>query len=436
MQKFIVGGYVRDFILKRNPSDKDWVVVGSTVEEMLSKGFKQVGSRFPVFLHPETNEEYALARKEIKSGNSHQDFQFVFTPDITLEEDLQRRDFTINALVMDENHNLIENEFTKRALLDIENKTLDLVDANHFSEDPLRIIRAIRFASVLGFKFSTNLLTTLISMVGHNELKNVTTERIYTEFKKVMKEHKVGPFFELMHKMKCLQRFNPDLDLMFTNCPENTKYHPEGQTGGHVANALRWIDQNIGKYNLTPDEEESIYWSTMFHDIGKPFTNPEEFPRHHNHDEVGFNILTSDYINQMKIPQKFLKPMQTVAGYHMKFWPYLDGKMKKAKRFRLIMDIMKNVEGNSLLFLLPVMADNFCNNYEKDQEVSTVNDLKLVMETIYQNSKTVKMIPEVVEKILPVNRSEWVFQQQYHLCKNYLVDYPEAAQLIRSNDFS
>lgn len=167
MQKFVVGGYVRDFILKRNPSDKDWVVVGSTVEEMLSKGFKQVGSRFPVFLQPETNEEYALARKEIKSGNSHQDFQFVFTPDITLEEDLQRRDFTINALVMDENHNLVENEFTKRALSDIENKTLDLVDPNHFSEDPLRIIRAIRFAAVLGFKFSTNLLTTLISMVGH-----------------------------------------------------------------------------------------------------------------------------------------------------------------------------------------------------------------------------------------------------------------------------
>ena len=144
MRKYIVGGFVRDTLLNRRSSDRDWVVVGADVDGMLNAGFKRVGAAFPVFLHPVTNEEYALARREVKTGARHGDFAFDFSKDITLDEDLTRRDFTVNALVMNEDGALVDTALSARALDDLKNGRLDVVDEAHFAEDPLRVFRAAR----------------------------------------------------------------------------------------------------------------------------------------------------------------------------------------------------------------------------------------------------------------------------------------------------
>ena len=174
MKKYVIGGYVRDILLKKKPQDKDFVVVGSTVDEMLSLGYKQVGKDFPVFLHPKTNDEYALARKEQKTGNKHNEFSFDFSADITLYEDCLRRDFTCNAIAQDEETGEIIDYFNGQE--DIKNKIIRIIDEQNFKLDPLRILRAYRFAAVLDFEIEPKTKEILRKMVADGMLKYLSLQ--------------------------------------------------------------------------------------------------------------------------------------------------------------------------------------------------------------------------------------------------------------------
>ena len=224
MKRYIVGGYVRDKLLGKTPQDRDWVVVGATEAEMSAAGFQRVGAGFPVFLHPETKEDHALARKDIKTGKGHRGFTFDFSKDVTLDEDLMRRDFTVNCLVMDEAEKLVETGISERALRDLENSSLDIVDAAHFGEDPLRAVRAARFAATLGFSMTERTRTECVRLAESGELATLPAERFYAEFIKAFDAKAGGAFVENLHELKALNAYCSALEELFS-CPEKVKYH-------------------------------------------------------------------------------------------------------------------------------------------------------------------------------------------------------------------
>lgn len=211
MRVYLVGGFVRDKLLGRDlsKSDKDYLVVGSSPEKMLKKGFKQVGKSFPVFLHPITGEEYALARKEIKMGLKHQDFYFEFTPDITLEEDLKRRDFTINAIAENKIGYLIDPFHGQK---DLEKQCLRHISP-HFDEDPLRILRACRFQATLGFSIAPETRELIQKMISRGDLQHISQERVLMELHKVFKEKKALEFERSMKDLGAWQVLFDDYTL-------------------------------------------------------------------------------------------------------------------------------------------------------------------------------------------------------------------------------
>lgn len=224
MKIYVIGGYVRDTLMKRQPHDKDYVVVGATVEEMLRLGFKQVGKDFPVFLHKNTKEEYALARKEIKTGDKHTDFAFEFSPDITLKEDCLRRDFTINALALDEQTGEIIDYFGGRE--DIINRQIRIIDEKGFKQDPLRILRACRFAATLDFDITPDSKRILIQMVKSGMLQHLTVERVWIEMQKsLQKNTNSAKFFTVLSEIGGLTEIFPEFTSSTSEKSlENTKY--------------------------------------------------------------------------------------------------------------------------------------------------------------------------------------------------------------------
>ena len=202
MKIYQVGGAVRDRLLGICPQDIDYVVVGATPQEMRANGFQEVGRGFPVFLHPETKEEYALARSERKTGVKHTDFEFVFSPDVTLEEDLSRRDFTCNAIAYDSETQTYIDPFEGQK--DIQNKILRAVDPEHFVEDPLRVLRLCRFAAQLDFKPTAETFELCKNMVADGMLENLSAERVWQEFVKAMQTPRFHIFIKLMADLKAL----------------------------------------------------------------------------------------------------------------------------------------------------------------------------------------------------------------------------------------
>ncbi len=213
MQIYLVGGAVRDMLLKLPQSDKDYVVFGATPDEMKNLGFIEVGKNFPVFLHPVTKEEYALARREIKTGLKHTDFKFDFSKDVTKEEDVLRRDFTMNALMYNEqNHELIDLVGGK---IDIENKIIRHITDKHFPEDPLRVLRMCRFSAQLDFEIASQTLELAKIMVTKGDLKNLSPERIFQEFEKALTTKHFEKFLISMHECFALNEILPEIELLY-----------------------------------------------------------------------------------------------------------------------------------------------------------------------------------------------------------------------------
>tara|TARA_Y100001934_G_scaffold47379_2_gene57326 strand:- start:174 stop:1403 length:1230 start_codon:yes stop_codon:yes gene_type:complete len=291
MQTYLVGGAVRDHLLNRPVKDNDWVVVGATPEEMISKGYEQVGADFPVFLHPDTKEEYALARTERKSGKGYQGFVCDFSSAVTLEEDLLRRDLTINAMAQDSDGKIID---PYNGQTDLQNRILRHVSPA-FQEDPLRVLRVARFAARfagLGFRIADETMDLMKQMVVGNELDHLVAERVWTETQRSLGENSPDTYFRVLRECGALKVWFEELDALF-GVPQPEKHHPEIDTGEHALLCLQ-AAQKLS-------DSTAVRWAALIHDLGKGRTPESEWPRHFGHEKKGLSPV-KQLCNRLKAP--------------------------------------------------------------------------------------------------------------------------------------
>ncbi|MDH5435976.1 MAG: multifunctional CCA addition/repair protein [Gammaproteobacteria bacterium] len=305
METYLVGGAVRDKLLGLTPKELDWVVVGATPEEMLALGYQQVGKDFPVFLHPQTRDEYALARTERKTGPGYTGFVVHASPDVTLEEDLIRRDLTINAIAEDKDGNIIDPFNGKE---DLANGLLKHVSPA-FVEDPVRILRIARFAARFakwGFKVSHGTNTLMRKMVANGEVNALVPERVWAELEKVLNEEHPERFFEVLRGCHALQKLFPEIDQLF-GVPQPEKYHPEIDTGIHVMMVL----QQAAKLSSDP----VVRFAALTHDLGKGTTPKADLPKHHGHEARSVELVIA-LCDRYRIPNDYRELAILTARYH------------------------------------------------------------------------------------------------------------------------
>lgn len=293
MKTYMVGGAVRDALLGLPVQDKDFVVTGATPAQMLALGFRPVGKDFPVFLHPDTHEEYALARTERKTAAGYKGFVFHTDPEVTLEQDLQRRDLTINAIAQDEQGQLID---PCHGLLDIQNKCLRHVSPA-FAEDPVRILRLARFAARFSlephsFSVASETLQLMKTMVENGEVDALVPERVWQELSRGLMEAKPSRMFEILRACGALKRLLPELDALW-GVPQPALHHPEIDTGVHC---MLVVD-----YAAAQSYPLEIRFAALLHDLGKGQTEPEMWPRHHGHEERGIALVQA-VCDRLKVP--------------------------------------------------------------------------------------------------------------------------------------
>jgi tRNA nucleotidyltransferase (CCA-adding enzyme) len=305
MQIYKVGGAVRDRLLGRPVTDVDWLVVGASAEEMLALGFRPVGDDFPVFLHPKTQEEYALARTERKSGRGYGGFTFYASPDVTLEDDLTRRDLTINAMAEDDHGNVLD---PYGGLKDLDARVLRHVSPA-FAEDPLRVLRVARFAAryaPLGFQVAEETQALMRSLSESGELSALTPERSWKEISRALMENRPDVFIEVLHNCGALNAMLPELDALF-GVPQPAAHHPEIDTGVHVLSVLRQCAEH--------QQPLTVRWACLLHDLGKGLTPPEEWPRHIAHEHRGVKLIKA--VNERcKAPRDCQELAVLVGEYH------------------------------------------------------------------------------------------------------------------------
>jgi tRNA nucleotidyltransferase (CCA-adding enzyme) len=272
MKTYIVGGAVRDRLLGLPVADRDYVVVGATPEQMVALGYQPVGKDFPVFLHPQTHAEYALARTERKSGPGYKGFTVHAAPDVTLEEDLSRRDLTINALAEDETGALIDPYGGQR---DLAAKIFRHVSAA-FAEDPVRILRVARFAArYTDFSVAAETNALMRQMVDNGEVDALVPERVWQEVARGLLEVQPSRMFQVLRDCGALARLFPEIDCLF-GVPQPPEHHPEIDTGVHVMLVVDWAARQ--EFSLP------VRFAALTHDLGKGVTPPQEWPRHHGHE--------------------------------------------------------------------------------------------------------------------------------------------------------
>jgi len=303
MQTYLVGGAVRDKLLGIPVKDRDWVVVGATPKEMLSQGFKAVGKDFPVFLHPETKEEYALARTERKSGKGYKGFTFHTSPDVTLEEDLQRRDLTINAIAEDESGKLID---PYNGAADIKQGLLRHV-SDAFVEDPLRVLRIARFAATLGFKIAPETSRLLKEISATDELEALVPERVWTELEKALSGKYPARFIMVLRSCHALAKLFPEIEALF-GIPQVKEHHPEIDTGLHTIMSLN--------QSTRLSDDPMIRFAVLVHDLGKATTPKDVLPSHHGHEARGVKIIDK-LCKRYRIPNKYKELASCVSKYHL-----------------------------------------------------------------------------------------------------------------------
>ncbi len=303
MKIYKVGGAVRDQLLGIEHKDCDWVVVGASPDEMLEQGYIAVGKDFPVFLHPKTKEEYALARTERKNGVGYKGFEFHTGDDVTLEDDLLRRDITINAMAMDDDGNIIDPYNGKK---DLEDKILRHV-SDAFVEDPLRVLRVARFAARFGFKVSPETSKLMKQITESGELSNLVSERIWQELEKALAGKYPSRFLLVLRSVNALAVLFPEIECLF-GVPQPKEHHPEIDTGLHTLMVLNQAAR------LTEDTE--VRFAALVHDLGKGVTPEEMLPKHHGHEEAGV-VLVESICERYKIPNRYRDLAVMVCRYHL-----------------------------------------------------------------------------------------------------------------------
>jgi len=281
MYVYLVGGAVRDALLGIPAKERDWLVTGATPEQMLSQGYSPVGKDFPVFLHPETHEEYALARTESKNGRGYGGFVFSTSPDITVEQDLSRRDLTINAMAQDNAGKIIDPYGGKQ---DLEQKILRHV-SDAFLEDPLRVLRVARFAAryhALGFTIAPETLELMTQIHRSGELDFLVAERVWQEINRALNESSPQIFFQTLRDCGALATLMPELDRLF-GIPQRKDYHPEVDTGVHALLSL----QQAAKIS----RDASVRFAALIHDLGKAETPADILPQHIGHEKRSLPLI-------------------------------------------------------------------------------------------------------------------------------------------------
>ena len=307
MKTYLVGGAVRDRLLGRPEGDRDHVVVGSTPDEMLARGFKPVGKDFPVFLHPVSGEEYALARTERKSGHGYRGFVVDADPAVTLEQDLARRDFTINALAQDEDGRVID---PCGGVDDLEARVLRHV-SSAFAEDPVRILRAARFLArfaPLGFAVAPETLALMRQMVAEGEVDHLVPERVWQETQRALTEPRPSAFIGLLRDAGALRILFPEIDALF-GVPQRAEFHPEIDAGLHTQMVC---DQSA---RLAPGDA-LLGFVALTHDLGKALTPAAELPRHIGHEHGGLKPLRT-LCARYKVPGEYAAMAEIVCREHL-----------------------------------------------------------------------------------------------------------------------
>ena len=312
MQIYLVGGAVRDKLLDLEVKDRDYVVVGATPEDMVAQGFRPVGADFPVFLHPKTKEEYALARTERKTGRGYKGFTVYAAPDVTLEDDLRRRDLTINAMAEAPDGTLIDpfggaEDLAKGVLRHV---------SDAFSEDPVRILRVARFAARFAdmgsgaseprFKVADATNALMQRMVADGEVDALVAERVWAELERALAAVRPSVFFQVLRACGALDRLFPEIAALF-GVPQPPKHHPEIDTGVHV---MLVIDQAA---RLSPDTR--VRFAALMHDLGKGITPPADWPRHIGHEAAGAKLV-AEFCQRLRVPNDYRDLALLVARYH------------------------------------------------------------------------------------------------------------------------
>ena len=306
LEAYLVGGAVRDRLLGLEIRDRDWVVVGATPARMLERGFKPAGEDFPVFLHPHNGEQYALARRERKTAKGYKGFAVISDPGITLEQDLQRRDLTINAIAMDSNGNLFD-PFGGAG--DVERRILRHVSPA-FCEDPVRVLRVARFKArfhTLGFSVHPATRELMARMVDDGEVDALQPERVWQELHGALLETGTAQFIEELRECGALGKVLPEVDALF-GVPQPAKHHPEIDTGVHIMLALD------AAHRLSDDPR--VIFAVLTHDLGKALTPAEALPAHRGHEKSGLRLVEA-MCTRLRAPEKYRKLALRVCEYHL-----------------------------------------------------------------------------------------------------------------------
>jgi tRNA nucleotidyltransferase (CCA-adding enzyme) len=305
MDIYLVGGAVRDKLLNRQFNEQDWVVVGGTVEALETQGYRKVGKSFPVFLHPDTGEEYALARTETKTGPGYHGFEVYAGTDVTLEEDLQRRDLTINAIAAASNGELID---PWGGQADIEARILRHVSVA-FREDPLRVLRVARFAASLhelNFSIAPETMQLMREITASGEIAALTPERVWKETEKALHSSRPDVYLQTLRDCGALQVIFPEIDVLF-GVPQPEKWHPEIDTGVHVL----MVVQMAAKLSTSIP----VRFAGMVHDLGKGTTKQEWWPSHRDHERRGVELIEK-LCARLSVPNNCRDLAVHVARYH------------------------------------------------------------------------------------------------------------------------
>ena len=327
MDIYLVGGAVRDALLNLPVADRDWVVVGADAETMLNKGFQPVGKDFPVFLHPQSHEEYALARTERKTAKGYAGFAFYAARDVTLEQDLARRDLTINAMAQDAEGNIIDPFNGKQ---DLQQGILRHVSPA-FAEDPVRILRTARFAARYGFQVAPETMQLMRQMVADGEADALVAERVWQELAKGLKEPQPRIMMEILRECGALKVLLPEVDALF-GVPQRADYHPEIDSGIHTLMVL----QRAADMRLSLPER----YAALLHDLGKALTPAEVLPKHYGHDMAGVAPVRA--VNaRWRVPKACAELAELVCRWHIIFHSVAELRpqtvldtLKKADAFR------------------------------------------------------------------------------------------------------
>lgn len=414
MKIYQVGGSVRDEIMGVQPHDYDYCVVGSTIKEMLKLGYQRVGKDFPVFL--KDGKEYALARTERKTGNKHTDFKFKFGKKVTIEEDLARRDFTVNAIAKDNDGNIIDPFNGQK---DIKDKILRVVRPDTFIEDPLRVLRMCRFSAQLGFSAEIMTLHLCRQMVDDGMLEHLTPERIWKEIEKALQTNHFEYFVNNLSYTKALGVILPEIDVLKT-VEEIKEHHPEENTFNHTTLVLRYADQ----HNMI----SLVKFGCLLHDIGKVLTPKDILPHHYGHEEKGLEIVDK-ICDRLRVPNDYKEFAKKACKYHMSLRRIYE--MSPGHIYDMLEDITRGFR-----YIIPLRllfdvseADLYGRDKEpREERVKQLEESKRIAFNMYDlmNKVDIDDFPELIEKSEKLSGKEFgelyrVKKIQYY-CDNKSLD--------------